>query len=305
MMNIMRFFVPLFMTLFVVIHIGVIGWELSGQQVKDAAKTTVSSKINEIEQKTASKMEYPKTTTALIKLLGDRSKWFSYRASPLIEKLPVDFSKLAPAYRKRVFIAAILPLAVTVKKQFDAEHRYVIDINNKIRENIPINANDIKRLDLMFNRYNIKGGSLKQRLKKLSLRSGSVPISLLLAQAAVESNWGASRFAIYGNNLFGIRTYHSDGMKPKTRSRYERNFKVVAYKNLGSSIKSYIINFNTGWAYKGLRKTREALFPKENPYKMADNLRFYSIKRDGYVKMIKYVISKNDLGRFDKTGNNT
>ncbi len=224
MMNIMRFFVPLFMTLFVVIHIGVIGLELSGQQVKNVAKATVSSKINKIEHKAASKMEYPKTTTALIKLLGDRSKWFRYRTAPLIGKLPADFSKLAPAYRKRIFIAAILPLAVTVKKQFDAEHRYVIDINNKIRENLPINTNDIKRLSLMFNRYNIKGGNLKQRLRKLSLRSGSVPISLLLAQAAVESNWGASRFAIYGNNLFGIRTYHSSGMKPKNRSRYDAGF---------------------------------------------------------------------------------
>ena len=303
MMIIMRFFVPLFMVLFVFIHVGVIGLEIANHQEKSVSKTSVPYKI---KTEVAHETQYPKTTRALIKLLGNRSKWFTYRTTPIIKRLPADFSKLALAYRKRVFIAAILPLAISVKKQFDTEHRYVINIRNKIHRNISISSVDKERLDLMFSRYKIKGGSLKQKLRKLLLRSGSVPISLLLAQAAIESNWGASRFAIYGNNLFGIRTYNrSYGMKPKDSSRYEKRFKVVTYRSLVSSVKSYIINLNTGWAYKGLRKTRKALFPKENPYKMADNLLFYSIKRDDYIRMIKYVISKNDLERFDKTNGRT
>lgn len=299
---IMRFFVPLFMFLFVSIHIGVIGLEIANYQAKGINETSVQYKI---KSETALKTEYPRTTRALVKLLGNRSKWFTYRTKPIIKRLPKDFAKLAPAYRKKVFIAAILPLAIAVKKQFDAEHRYVIDIRNKIDRNIPISARNKKKLNLMFSRYKIRGSGLKRKLEKLSLRSGSVPISLLLAQAAVESNWGASRFAIYGNNLFGIRTYKSNGMRPNDSSSYGKKFKVVTYKNLISSIKSYMINFNTGWAYKGLRETRQALFPKENPYKMADNLLLYSIERGRYIKMIKYVISKNDLERFDKTGGRT
>ena len=36
-----------------------------------------------------------------------------------------------------------------------------------------------------------------------------IPVNLevLLAQAALESGWGNSRFALEGKNLFGIRTY--------------------------------------------------------------------------------------------------
>jgi len=34
-----------------------------------------------------------------------------------------------------------------------------------------------------------------------------VPMEMIVAQAALESGWGTSRFAIEGNNLFGIRTY--------------------------------------------------------------------------------------------------
>ena len=32
-----------------------------------------------------------------------------------------------------------------------------------------------------------------------------IPINLVLAQAILESNWGKSRFAVSGNNLFGIK----------------------------------------------------------------------------------------------------
>jgi uncharacterized FlgJ-related protein len=34
-----------------------------------------------------------------------------------------------------------------------------------------------------------------------------VPTEMIVAQAALESGWGTSRFANEGNNLFGIRTY--------------------------------------------------------------------------------------------------
>ena len=38
-----------------------------------------------------------------------------------------------------------------------------------------------------------------------------IPKQLVIAQAALETGWGKSRFANEGNNLFGIRTYDEDG----------------------------------------------------------------------------------------------
>ena len=37
-----------------------------------------------------------------------------------------------------------------------------------------------------------------------------IPIILVLAQAVQESNWGKSRFAIQGNNLFGVRAVNGE-----------------------------------------------------------------------------------------------
>ena len=296
MMIIMRFFVPVFLILFAAVHIEIIGLEIAPRTSKTAAAGNGISKI----ETAAQKIESPKTTSDLVKLLGNRSKWFTYRNAPIIKRLPGDFSKIAAGYRKRVFIAAILPLAVVVKKQFDTEHQYVIDMRNKIRRNAAINSSEKEKLDRMFYRYKIKRGSLRQKINKLWVRTGSVPISLILAQAAIESNWGASRFTIKGNNLFGIRTYSSRGMRPRDCSDCGQEFRVVAYKNLESSIRSYIINFNTGWAYKELRKTRSAMYPNDNPYIFADKLIYYSIKRNDYIRTVKNIIGRNNFERFDK-----
>ena len=37
-----------------------------------------------------------------------------------------------------------------------------------------------------------------------------IPKTLIIAQAALETGWGVSRFANEGNNLFGIRTFNKD-----------------------------------------------------------------------------------------------
>ncbi len=295
-MSIIRFFVPAFMILFVGLHMVV------GLEIAKPAKTlsnNVASSSNKVRE-AVHRVDYPKTTGDLIKLLGNRSEWFSYKNSPIIERLPKDFSRLPLGKRKRIFIAAILPAAVAVKKQFDREHRYVIEMRNKINQIGSIDQQNREKLNKLFARYKIKTGSLPEKINKLLIRTGSVPISLILAQAAIESNWGASRFAIEGNNLFGIRTYSSKGMKPRQYSEDGKRFRVVVYKDLEASIRSYIINFNIGWAYKRLRKIRNAIYPNENPYILADNLTYYSIRRSDYIRAIKNVIVRNNFERFDK-----
>ena len=47
----------------------------------------------------------------------------------------------------------------------------------------------------------------------------------------MESGWGTSRFALQGNNLFGMRTYDEDvpGIEPKGAT----GFKVMRFDSLG------------------------------------------------------------------------
>ena len=64
-------------------------------------------------------------------------------------------------------------------------------------------------------------------LDKLKRRVDIVPPSLALAQAAEESGWGTSRFAIKGNSLFGQWDFSGKGIKPKEQRAELGNYGIA------------------------------------------------------------------------------
>ena len=83
-----------------------------------------------------------------------------------------------------------------------------------------------------------------------------VNLELLLAQAALESGWGNSRFALEGKNLFGIRTYNltEPHMLP---SNNPKKWGVRVYMHECDSVQHYIDILNTGGAYEKYRELRD------------------------------------------------
>jgi flagellum-specific peptidoglycan hydrolase FlgJ len=82
---------------------------------------------------------------------------------------------------------------------------------------------------------------------------------LIVAQAIVESNYGTSRFALEGHNLFGIRVWSKEGMLPyKQPDSIE--WRVRVFKSKCESVKYYIEILNTKQVYSEFRKARDMSF---------------------------------------------
>jgi uncharacterized FlgJ-related protein len=112
---------------------------------------------------------------------------------------------------------------------------------------------------------------------------------LIVAQAIVESNYGTSRFAIEGNNLFGIRIWSKEGMLPyKQQDHIE--WRVRVFKNKCESVKYYIEILNTKQVYAEFRKARDMSFNRD-PIKMAKALDSFSTNKE-YEKHVIEVINK-------------
>ena len=112
---------------------------------------------------------------------------------------------------------------------------------------------------------------------------------LIIAQAIVESNYGTSRFAIEGNNLFGIRVWSKEGMLPY-RQPDHIEWRVRVFKNKCESVKYYIEILNTKQVYAEFRKARDMSFNKD-PIKMAKALDSFSTNKE-YEKHVIEVIKK-------------
>ena len=116
-----------------------------------------------------------------------------------------------------------------------------------------------------------------------------VNLELLLAQAALESGWGNSRFAIEGKNLFGIRTYNltEPHMLP---SNNPKKWGVRVYMHECDSVQHYIDILNNGSAFKEYRVLKHEQ-DINDPFKLLLTLDAYASDKD-YFPKIKRIIKK-------------
>ena len=101
-----------------------------------------------------------------------------------------------------------------------------------------------------------------------------IPKELIIAQAVLESNYGKSRFAIQGNNLFGIRTWNLDSPHIKPFDTKDQTFGIKVFKTKCSCVSYYIYILNNNSAFSEFRIQRK---------KMLDNNRVNVIKLVDYI----------------------
>jgi Bax protein len=118
-------------------------------------------------------------------------------------------------------------------------------------------------------------------------RRQRVNTELIIAQAIVESDYGRSRFAREGHNLFGIRVWSKEGMLPY-RQPDSIDWRVRIFKNKCESVKYYIEILNTKRVYAEFRKVREITVNRD-PIALAKTLDNFSTNKE-YEKHVIEVI---------------
>ena len=195
--------------------------------------------------------------------------------------------------RKNLFIQIILPLIIEENNRIKLNRKKLFSILNKNH-----NSNAEKKwLNEKFKQY----GVLNKDLSTLKVRMDTVPVSLAIAQAAKETGWGTSRFALEGNALFGQWTWSGEGIKPADAD-HNATHKVMKFKILKSSIRAYQRNLNTHSGYKEFRMARAALRDNRRNLDgliLATYLNKYAETGTEYVKVIKQIIKQNNLTDFD------
>lgn len=136
------------------------------------------------------------------------------------------------------------------------------------------------------------------RIGALLVHVDEIPRSLALAQAAKESAWGTSRFAIEGYNYFGQRCYAKGcGLVPEARPTGAK-FEVRRFSSPLASVASYMSNINSHPEYAGLREYRAAVRLAGRPVSgilAAEEMIQYSERRQDYVDEIQSLIHFNRL----------
>ena len=122
-----------------------------------------------------------------------------------------------------------------------------------------------------------------------------VPYEMIIAQAALESGWGNSRFANEGNNLFGIRTWNKDTehMIPLGVKKWP-GWGVRVFATKCESVKEYVRILNNHPAYKKFREKRKEMLDNRGEMDSLILIRFidkFSTTSD-YDKRVALIIKK-------------
>ena len=210
-------------------------------------------------------------------------------------KLPKDLKTLGDTKMKReLFIKIVLPLILD-------ENQKIMDDRKKLFKILAKNFNTVGEkvwLKRRFREYKIED----QDLSKLKIRMDIIPVSIALAQAANESGWGTSRFALEGNALFGQWTWSKKGISPANKDP-DKTHKILQFKILKASVRAYKNNINTHSAYKEFREVRAQLRQDDKQIVGLDLTKYlknYAAIGEKYVSILENIIERNSLTDFDK-----
>ena len=213
-----------------------------------------------------------------------------------LANLPKNLEQMDVKTRKNQFIGTLLPLILRVNELIVEEREQVKFLMAKQW----LSFNEETWLLQTALRYKLSNDSVSSiDASELLLRMNAIPPSLALAQAAIESGWGTSRFAQQANALYGQWTWSdtdSAGLVPSGRAEGERH-RIKSFAYLIQSVRAYALNLNSHNAYADFRTTR-ALDNDGND--LTNTLIAYSTRREAYVQDLQAIIRTNQFAKLDQ-----
>ena len=206
---------------------------------------------------------------------------------PVAYTSSISLKGLPTVDKKQRFIDMLLPAILISKAKLTAQKKRLRKILAKT------NQSDTEQawLNQLITLYRVESAA------ELSDRMIDLPNSLILAQAAIETGWGSSRFFRQGMNIFGVWSF--DPKEKRIMASQRRDGKAVyvkRYDSLLGAIDDYLLTLGRGNAYRELRAATQHT---QNSLKLIQHLGRYSELGETYIQRLSTMIRQNNLTQYD------
>ena len=207
----------------------------------------------------------------------------------------LDFDTVPEGIRKSVFINYMLPAIVIERDHLLDLLRHTEFIESRMVNKRALRQNDILFFKEMMQKYDATS------IKDLKLRLYPHPVSLVLAQAALESGWGTSNVFSRANNPFGIMSFSSDEQRKRfLNPEQQTEVYLRSYNDVNQSVEHYYFFTSKLSSYEKFRKKR---WERGSSISLVKLLKSYH-ETNEYTTLIESIIKKNDLEKFDNVAIN-
>ena len=204
----------------------------------------------------------------------------------------IDLKYLPLKEKKEKFIDLLLPSVLTAAHGIEQTRERIATIHEQMQQDKPVSEEDSLFVEKQLEAWEAK--DIEQLLnEKLITR----PHSVMLAQAALETGWGSSRFFVAANNTFGVWSFDSNESRIQAQgTRDGTPVYVKKYDNLSASIIDYYKVISNG-PYDEYREARKRT---NDPYELVEYLFRYSELGQEYINRLKTVMRKADMQQYDE-----
>jgi Bax protein len=213
---------------------------------------------------------------------------------PKLNPVP-DFASIKDTdTRKKAFFEYLTPFIERENARIEKLRPQIEELRAKLTAGQQLTVEEYAFVYSLFDEYRIDMLDADvEGLNELLVRVDVLPVSLVLTQAAKESGWGSSRFAVEGYNFFGQWCFKAGcGVVPSRRGA-GRYHEVAVFTDAAASVNAYFYNLNTFYTYEELRRIRAQLRQADGAvaaHKLAAGLVRYSERGQQYVEEITAMI---------------
>ena len=201
-----------------------------------------------------------------------------------LDHFPKDWCKSRLSGSRHIlFVKMILPLILEENERVLADRSRAITLFQILNQGHSLDKESRTWLKEKAQAYRVRPFDRSALLAKMD----SIPPSLALAQAILESGFGRSTAAMQKNSIFGH-------MATSTAVR--------SYPNLRASVTSYIQNLNKHRAYRSFHRTRSQMRREgklPSGFMLTNDLKAYCERGAAYIRELQYLIRRHRLERFD------
>ncbi len=226
----------------------------------------------------------------------------------ITERWQKNAPKLPVTTKKDIFFSSLLPLVLHANTMVLDRRDRLKQGEEKLARGGTLTAEEVAKLQELAVLLRIatrdKAGQMtdsgehREVIKEALYRLDVIPAGLVLGQAAYESGYATSRFAVEGNSLFGQWTFGGDGLVPDQQRKKIGDHRIASFDWPFDSVRGYFLNLSSHPAYKDFRRIRADLKASGKPLSslaLAEGLKSYSERGQEYVNNLKGIIRANNL----------
>jgi len=254
-----------------------------------------------------------KSTVTELEDLFKKYKYQRFRALPnddypaiFVKRLPSDFGQIErQKYRNELFIRILAPLALKINEEISNERASLLRLERKFKEYNTLSEEDTNQLESLAQKYDyftrVKDNErISDQIDQLKIRINVVPPSILIAAAAMETNWGFSRVAQQANSLYKEKVWYTDeGLEPLENKEEGYRFKI--FNSLIESMRSFALTFNSNIAYFNAWGARTAAIDRQKNL-IGESIAYsldHASNLPNFVGILDYTTAFYDLVKID------